>query len=291
MKNQTQMLIEGRAGNIGVPVRRILPFAQKRMVGPFIFLDHMGPAFFHAPQEQLDVRPHPHIGLSTLTYLLEGSMYHRDSLGFKQEILPGAVNWMTAGKGISHSERETPEARKQDRTLHGLQFWVALPLEEEDREPSFIHYPDEVIPHIVSETADIHMVAGQAFGKVSPLKAYSPMTFMVIKAKEDGVFRYQSEADQELGVYVVKGRAQVSDQRLVEGQLLVFQTGSEIEVNYESQTVLAVIGGKAFSEERFIWWNFVSSSREKIELAKKAWREGTFPMVPGDTEFIPLPEK
>lgn len=291
MKNQTTLLIEGRSGNIGVPIRRILPYHQKRMVGPFIFLDHMGPAFFHAPKEQLDVRPHPHIGLSTLTYLLEGSMLHRDSLGYTQEILPGAVNWMTAGKGIAHSERETSEARTQDRTLHGLQFWVALPLSEEDREPSFVHYPDETIPHLSSSTADVHLVAGSAGNKVSPLKAYSPMTFMVLKARATGVFSHQSGAHEELALYVVKGEVQVNQQIISGGQLQVFALGSEIEFTYSSEAIVAIIGGEPLAEERFIWWNFVSSSKEKIELAKRAWQEGTFPMVPGESEFIPLPEK
>ena len=290
MNNSINLVIEPREKDIGITVRRILPWAKKRMVGPFIFLDHMGPAELHPP-EGMDVRPHPHIGLSTLTYLLEGSMFHRDSLGYTQEILPGAVNWMTAGKGISHSERETPEARAHDRTLHGLQFWVALPLSEEDREPSFVHYPDETIPHLSTPTADIHLVAGAAGNKVSPLKAYSPMTFMVLKASAQGTFHHRPEAREELALYVVKGKVQVNEKSLSEGQLQVFAQGSLIEFTYSSDAIVAIIGGEPLAEERFIWWNFVSSSKEKIEAAKRAWQEGTFPMVPGETEFIPLPEK
>ena len=290
MKNKVQFVIDSRLKDIGIPVRRILPWMKKRMVGPFIFLDHMGPVLLKAPHDHIDVRPHPHIGLSTLTYLFEGSLLHRDSLGVKQLIVPGEVNWMTAGKGISHSERESPEARAQDRTIHGLQFWVALPKEFEDVEPSFIHYEKEEIPEFKTESLDINLVAGSAFGHTSKLKAYSPLIFMVMRAFQEGSFSFNEEG-YEHALYIVKGSVTINDQIYREGQMIVMEGDSEIDIIHSSDALLALIGGKAFPERRFIWWNLVSSSNEKIELAKRAWREGTFPQVPGDDEKIPLPDE
>lgn len=290
MKNQIELVIRPRAKDIGIQVRRILPWAKKRMVGPFIFLDHMGPALLKAPDDGMDVRPHPHIGLSTLTYLFEGEILHRDSLGVEQLIVPGQVNWMTAGKGISHSEREPKEARTRNRTIHGLQFWVALPLEAEDVEPSFHHYQEDVIPVIHNDQLTIKVVAGSYEGQTSGLKAYSPMSFMVMEAKGRGLFHFQPSAGHEHALYVVRGSLQVDEQIIHQNEMVVFQKDSSLSVTYEADTLFALIGGEPFPEPRYIWWNLVSSSKEKIDVARKSWQEGSFPMVPGDDEKIPAPE-
>lgn len=289
MKNSINQIIEGREKDIGITVRRILPWAKKRMVGPFIFLDEMGPALLHAPSDHMDVRPHPHIGLSTLTYLFEGSMLHRDSLGYTQEIIPGEVNWMTAGKGIAHSERETSEARLHDRTLHGLQFWVALPKEAEDMAPSFQHYGKEHVPHIKTASATIDVIAGSLNEHQAPLKVYSPMVFYIIRANAQGEIKLPSQG-HELALYIVKGSIRIENEVYESSRMVVLNTGSDIEFSHSSDALVAVIGGAPFPEDRFIWWNFVSSSKEKIEAAKKAWENGTFPQVPGDTDIIPLPK-
>ena len=291
MKNFIELVIEPRAKDIGIPVRRILPWAQKRMVGPFIFLDHMGPAILKAPADHMDVRPHPHIGLSTLTYLFEGEIHHRDSLGVEQLIVPGEVNWMTAGRGISHSEREPQRNRAKDRTIHGLQFWVALPVEKEDMDPSFSHYEKAEIPEIATPTALIKLVAGSAFGKTSGLKAHSPMTFLVHSAKAAGDFTFEGIAGHEHALYVVRGEVTVGEEAYRQNQMVVFKKGSSFEASHSADALFALIGGEPFPEPRYIWWNLVSSSREKIEQAKRAWALGTFPQVPGDPEKIPLPEE
>lgn len=288
MKNEIELVIGARAKDIGIPVRRILPWAKRRMVGPFIFLDHMGPVILHAPKDRIDVRPHPHIGLSTLTYLFEGSLLHRDSLGSIQIILPGEVNWMTAGKGISHSERETEEARGLDRTIHGLQFWVALPKEKEDVEPSFHHYEKEDIPEFKTNSLFVNLVAGSAYGYTSKLKSFSPMIFMVMRAFQEGQFSYQ-QLGHDYALYVVKGKVMVDDKTYEEGQMIVFKRGSAINVGHSADALFALIGGESFPEPRYIWWNLVSSDQGKIEAAKKAWIDGSFPQVPGDDEKIPLP--
>lgn len=288
MKNEINLIIEPRAKDIGITVRRILPWQKKRMVGPFIFLDHMGPAVLHAP-DGMDVRPHPHIGLSTLTYLFEGAIVHRDSLGVVQTIVPGEVNWMTAGKGISHSERESAEERTHDRTIHGLQFWVALPKEKEDVDPSFDHYDAEKIPKFDNGSALIDIVAGTAFGKKSPLKAYSPMKFMIIKARHNGSVDIQSDG-HELALYVVNGKVKIDGNEYGSTKMVVFNTGSDLSIEYSADAVVAVLGGEPFPEPRYIWWNLVSSDHDKIEKAKASWINGTFPMVPGETEKIPLPD-
>lgn len=290
MKNNIEIVIESRAKDIGIPVRRILPWAKKRMVGPFIFLDHMGPVLLKAPTDRIDVRPHPHIGLSTLTYLFEGALLHRDSLGSLQEILPGEVNWMTAGKGISHSERETDEARQHNRTIHGLQFWVALPINEEDREPSFHHYEKSDIPEFETDSLFINLVAGSYQRHTSKLKAYSPMIFMVMRALKEGTFIFE-KAPGEHALYVVKGSVKLDGNSYSEGQMIVMRAGSGVEASHSADAVLALIGGEIFPEPRYIWWNLVSSSQEKIALAKKAWIEGTFPQVEGDSERIPAPDQ
>lgn len=290
MKNKIELIIKPRVKEIGITVRRILPWAKKRMVGPFIFLDHMGPAFMKAPNDHLDVLPHPHIGLSTLTYLFEGKLVHRDSLGVEQLIEPGQVNWMTAGRGISHSEREPSGVRDRDRTIHGLQFWVALPIDQEDIEPSFEHYDEDAIPVIENDSLNIKLVAGSAFGKTSKLKAYSPMTFMIMTAHSAGKFNFSKIAGHEYAVYVVKGELGIDEDTINENEMIVFEKESDIEITYNENALFVLIGGEPFPEPRYIWWNLVSSSQVKIDAAKKAWKEGSFPLVPGDQEKIPAPD-
>lgn len=288
MKNSINLVIEPREKDIGITVRRILPWQKKRMVGPFIFLDHMGPADLHAP-DGMDVRPHPHIGLSTLTYLFKGAIVHRDSLGVVQTIVPGEVNWMTAGKGISHSERESSEARTHDRTIHGLQFWVALPKDKEDIDPSFEHYDAPQVPKYDNGTSIIDVVAGSAFGKTSPLKAYSPMKFMTLKARAAGSVEVKSDG-HELALYVVEGTVKIDGTEYGSTKMVVFNPGSDLSFEYSADAVVAVLGGEPFPEPRYIWWNLVSSEHAKIDKAKAAWIDGSFPMVPGETEKIPLPD-
>lgn len=289
MKNEINQIIESRAKDIGITVRRVLPWAKKRTVGPFIFLDHMGPAHMKPPHDHMDVRPHPHIGLSTLTYLFEGAIVHRDSLGVVETIIPGEVNWMTAGKGISHSERESEEAREHKRTIHGLQFWVALPKEKEDIDPTFEHFGKDDVPKHDTGHATVDIVAGTAFGKTSPLTAHSPMIFLTIKANKEGRIEIPSNG-QELAIYIVEGSATLNGQKFQKERMVVFKKDSGISLEHSEDALIAVIGGEPLPEERFIWWNFVSSSKDKIEEAKKAWRDGSFPQVPGDHEKIPLPQ-
>jgi len=245
MRNEINLIIDPREKDIGIKVKRILPWAKKRMVGPFNVLDEMGPALLNAPKEQVDVRPHPHIGLSTLTYLLQGSLLHRDSLGYVQEILPGEVNWMTAGKGISHSERETTEARQHDRTLHGLQFWVALPKDKEDMDPTFEHYGKNQVPKIESHSSVIDVVGGSFKGQQGPLKAHSPLVFYVIHAKGKGIVDIPSQG-YELALYIVKGTVKVGGDEFGANHMVVFTTGSDIEISHSEDALVAIIGGESF---------------------------------------------
>jgi redox-sensitive bicupin YhaK (pirin superfamily) len=282
------MKIEGKKSDLGggLTIHRILPNQKKRMVGPFCFFDHMGPVIA-GPEQNTDVRPHPHIGLSTLTYLFEGRIAHRDSLGSNAVIEPGAANWMTAGRGISHSERTPSSDRSSTRHLHGLQFWVALPIEKEECDPSFKHYSQELIPSTENEERKISVIAGDAFGLSSPVETSSPLLFTVIEAKKDFTFSLPS-SHFELAIYMVNGFAKLQNEELQDHQLLVLENLSPIEVRAGSR--FALFGGETMPEGRHIWWNLVSSSKEKIEAAKRQWIEGKFPMVPGEVEFIPVPE-
>lgn len=289
MSNEIDVIIPARATNIGIEVNRILPFHKKRMVGPFIFLDEMGPVVLYNQEQSMDVRPHPHIGLSTLTYLFEGEILHRDSLGNEQVIVPGEVNWMTAGRGISHSEREPVYNRSLTRHIHGLQFWVALPKELEEIAPSFIHYGKEAIPSFKESSLEINLVAGHAFGRTSELKTYSPLIFMTMKASDNGVFNYPGSS-HELALYVIEGEIKINGEVFSQKTMVSFKIGSSIAAEYKKGTLFVLIGGEAFPEKRFIWWNLVSSDMEKIERAKKEWSDGTFPSVPGEHEKIPLPK-
>ncbi|MEN0058928.1 MAG: pirin family protein [Bdellovibrio sp.] len=268
-------------------VHRLMPYAKKRMVGPFIFFDYF-PATDFAAGEGMDVRPHPHIGLSTLSYLLEGQVLHHDSLGCKQVLTPGDVNWMTAGSGISHSERMPLEVKQQPHRLHLLQFWIALPLAEEDRAPSFTHHPQKTIPRFQVDEADITLVAGEAFQKRSPVETFSPLFFMDVHLPSGKVFAFDPE-DQELAFFILSGELLVDDKAIGTDDFVVLQPDSSLRVKASKDTRFVVLGGKAFAEPRHIYWNYVSSSKDKIEQAKKAWRDGSFPQVPGEPDIIPLP--
>ncbi|WP_226018888.1 pirin family protein [Novosphingobium sp. FKTRR1] len=273
----------------GFSVRRALPSAQRRMVGPFIFFDQMGPAAFTGDQA-LDVRPHPHIGLATVTYLLEGEIMHRDSLGSVQSILPGEVNWMTAGEGIVHSER-TPTARRGigDR-LAGLQTWVALPTAHEETAPSFSHYKADAIP--VAEDAGVRLtlIAGSADGLTSPVQTFSDMIYGDLVLAPGARYAFAAE-HVERAVYVVSGSLRVVGQEGAFGpsQLVVLKPGAQIVLTSDEATRLMLVGGEPLPEKRLIYWNFVSSRADRIEQAKDDWRADRFPHVPAESEFIPLP--
>ncbi|WP_119301343.1 pirin family protein [Dongia deserti] len=270
----------------GFPVRRALPAIERRMIGPFIFLDQMGPTQLAAGQ-RLNVRPHPHIGLSTMTYLLEGKILHRDSLGTVQMIRPGAVNWMTAGGGIAHSERTPADAG--DDMLAGIQFWVALPKSREEMAATFLHLDSGDLPVIEDGRVSARLIAGEAFGARSPLSAPHPMICMDVAMVPEASFEPPTSY-AERALYVVGGQIELAGIRCGQGQLLVLPSGSIGVVRALSDARLIVLGGEPMDGPRHIWWNFVSSSKERIEQAKQDWKLGRFPAVPGETEFIPLPE-
>ena len=288
-EGQLDLIIEPKAKDLGgFTVRRVLPSPERRMVGPFIFFDHMGPAEF-APGSGVNVRAHPHIGLATITYLFEGEMLHRDSLGCVQPIRPGAVNWMTAGRGIVHSEKVTDEVRASGQRLHGLQTWVALPREAEESDPAFEHYPAAGIPALNVGGAAIRVVLGSAFGVSSPVKTHSDSLYVeVLLEPGQSVDIPQAE---ELAVYVVEGSVAIDRQFVDAGVFAVLHGGASGRVTAESPARVMFAGGDTLPGERFIWWNFVSSSRGRIEQAKSDWREQRFDAVPGETDFIPLPER
>ena len=277
----------------GMTVTRIIPQAKKRMIGPFVFFDHMGPVDIKAGQNT-DVRPHPHIGLSTFTYLIEGRMVHRDSLGTEMTIKPGDVNWMTAGRGIAHSERGHPDDKHIDHRLHGLQLWVALTDALEDTDPDFAHYDSTVIPRTSTAGCEISVVAGAAFGQASPVRTSSPLLLIEVKANSDsdaaGRFLDIDFNNFETGVYVIDGQVRIDDQVFVTHEMLYVAPHTAKRLQFDNTAHFVILGGEPFATPRFVWWNLVSSSREKIEHAKQSWKDGTFPMVPGETEFIPAPD-
>lgn len=282
--------IQGKASDLGggLVIHRILPNRAKRMVGPFTFLDHMGPLTASADQNT-DVRPHPHIGLSTLTYLYAGRMLHKDSIGSVAEITPGEVNWMTSGKGISHSERTPDNEKGKERPLHGLQFWIALPDDLEDCEPSFQHYKKSQIPKVEHVQYSISVIVGEAFGKTSPVKTTSPMIFTDIKAKDDCEIKLKIK-DFELAAYVLEGSLTFEENQVPKLEMIIADVNQELVLQVKKGTHFVIIGGIPFTTPRFMWWNLVSSSKEKIENAKRLWETRQFPQVPGETEFIPLPK-
>jgi redox-sensitive bicupin YhaK (pirin superfamily) len=267
-------------------VRRALPDKRRQRVGPFIFFDHMGPAEF-PPGTGVNVRSHPHIGLATITYLFEGEILHRDSLGYVQPIRPGEVNWMTAGRGIVHSEKVTPELLESGQKLHGLQTWVALPVEHEEDEPRFEHYGADGIPKVSFEGVETTVVIGTAYGETSPVQAASETLYVEAKM-EAGAILELPEAE-ELGVYVIDGSIEVGGEIVSAGVLAVLNNGSRPGISTTDGAHVMLCGGDSLEGDRIVWWNFVSSSRERLEQAKSDWNEGRFDAVPGETDFIPLP--
>jgi redox-sensitive bicupin YhaK (pirin superfamily) len=270
-------------------VHRLLPAFPQKMIGPFIFFDHMGPAEL-APGQGLDVRPHPHIGLATVTYLFEGAILHRDSLGSVQRIVPGDVNWMTAGRGIVHSERTAPEDRPAGPHLHGIQTWVALPREFERAEPTFIHYPAATLPALQLPGVTLRLMIGSAYGMHSPVRTYSDTFYAAAELEPDARFALPADVP-ERGVYVVEGDVSVGGQAVPRFHMASVPAGVAAEVHAASGARVMLVGGAPLDGDRFVWWNFVASSRELIETAKEDWRRQRFGKVPGETEWIPLPEK
>ncbi|HEY9101577.1 pirin family protein [Chitinimonas sp.] len=273
----------------GFSVKRLLPSLPKQAVGPFIFFDHMGPAD-QAPGEGMDVRPHPHIGLATVTYLYEGEITHRDSLGYVQVIRPGDVNWMTAGHGVTHSERTPDEPRAHGQTIHGIQTWFALPKEYEDTDPGFWHHPASTLPLIEAPGLSLRVILGTAYGLTSPVHTYGDTLYVAGELDAGASFDIPAE-HVERGVYLARGAIEIDGEALVPGQLAVLVPGKTVTVTAQADTRLLVLGGEPLDGPRFIWWNFVATTRERIEEAKQRWEEDRFPKVPGETERIPLPHK
>jgi len=285
-----ETVIVPRARDLGgFEVRRALPSAKKQMIGPFIFFDQMGPSEFILG-EGIDVRPHPHIGISTVTYLFRGEIMHRDSLGVEQPIQPGAVNWMTAGNGIVHSERTGTEERNRGAKLFGIQSWVALPRSMEETDPAFVHHGADDLPEISDAGSKVRLITGDLYGERSPVKSTSDM-FYADAALEPGAKLPLPPVHEERGIYIAEGSIRIAGDIFDAGRLLVFRPGDEITVTAKAASRILLLGGEPMDGPRYIWWNFVSSSKERIEQAKEDWKAMRFDTVPGDSEFIPLPEK
>lgn len=285
-----ETVIVPRARDLGgFSVRRALPSARKQMVGPFIFFDQMGPAEFLLGQG-LDVRPHPHIGLSTVTYLFDGEIMHRDSLGVVQPIKPGALNLMTAGRGIVHSERTAPDERAKGPRLFGIQAWAALPQSHEENAPDFAHFDEAKLPRISGEGKRVRVIMGSLYGETSPV-AFPWDVFYAEAVLAPGAVLPLDPTHDERAVYVVSGEIDIMGDVFGAGRLLVFRPGDRISILATAQTRLMLMGGEPMDGPRHIWWNFVSSRKERIDQAKAEWKTGKFQTVPGDAEeFIPLPD-
>jgi redox-sensitive bicupin YhaK (pirin superfamily) len=285
-----ERVIEGLARDIGgFPVTRVLPAIGRRAVGPFVFLDHMGPTTLAAGQG-LDVRPHPHIGLATVTYLFSGEIVHRDSLGYEQTIQPGDINWMNAGRGIVHSERTDPRQRVRPAAVHGLQLWVALPREEEESAPTFAHHPQATLPAWQHEGVSLRLLAGHGFGRTTAVHTLSPLLYVDAELPADTELEIPPE-HAERALYVVEGQLQSGETRVGPQRLLVLAPEVTVRVRALEATRVVLLGGAPLDGPRHMWWNFVSSDRERIERAKRQWAAGEFAAVTGDDEFIPLPER
>jgi len=286
---EADIILSGNTRDLGgFSVVRSIPQAKKRNVGPFVFLDHMGPLLL-TDTSKLDVRPHPHIGLSTVTYLFEGKGLHRDSLGHKQVIGPGDINWMTAGKGIVHSERTPEEDLVGGKKMHGVQIWVALPKEDEDCEPSFTHYSKTLLPKFkLQEAFDATLMIGKYGEHVSPVKAFAQMIFMELISKRNfsGKLSYP---EQEIGIFLIEGKATINNHELKTDDIIIVKDPKNIELSVSENTRLIIIGGEPHPEPRFMWWNFVSSSKEKIRDAAQRWKDQAMGKVPEENDFIPLP--
>jgi redox-sensitive bicupin YhaK (pirin superfamily) len=274
-------------------VRRLLPSAARQSVGPFLFFDHFGPVTA-MPDDNHDVRPHPHIGLATVTYLFEGAMLHRDSLGVVQRIEPGAINWMTAGAGIVHSERTPPDLLHGPRRSHGLQLWVGLPVAQEDVPPSFAHTPAEAIPCFTESGATVRLLIG-AWGSLrSPVNTFAKTLYLDVEMQPGGVLHLPAETEpgaSERGVYSVDNILSIDGESIEPYSMATLTPGAAARIEAPAGARFVVIGGEPMDGHRFMWWNFVSSSREKIERAKAAWSAQTMGKVPGETEWIPLPDR
>jgi redox-sensitive bicupin YhaK (pirin superfamily) len=273
----------------GFSVRRALPSAERRMVGPFVFFDQMGPAEFLLGNG-LDVRPHPHIGLSTVTYLFQGEIMHRDTLGTVLPIRPGELNWMTAGRGIAHSERTAPEQRHGGARLFGIQSWVALTAQDEETAPTFEHYGAAEMPVLNGEGKTVRVIAGRLLGATSPVRTSSPMFYADVALEAGASVPLDPDYD-ERAIYTVEGEVDITGDLFGPGQLLVFKPGDRITIRARNPARFLMLGGEPLDGPRHIWWNFVSSRKDRIEQAKEDWKQGRFDTVPGETEFIPLPER
>jgi redox-sensitive bicupin YhaK (pirin superfamily) len=274
----------------GVGVRRALPSAKCHSVGPFVFLDHIGPVELPVGRG-IDVRPHPHIALATLTYLFAGDLVHRDSLGSVQTIVPGDVNWMSAGRGIVHSERTSPDSRATGSKLHGLQSWVALPKEAEESAPTFRHYPRATIPTVRHRDCELTVIAGHLFDQRSPVEVLTDTVYALVRLPSQGVFGPPRDVP-ERAIYVVEGTIETNGNDYAPGSLVVFHRDHEVALRAETDAQFIFLGGAPLDGPRHIWWNFVSSDPARIEQAKIDWKEQRFPKIPGDDrDLMPLPEK
>ncbi len=273
----------------GLEVRRAVPAIQARSVGPFVFVDHMGPAAFAAGRG-IDVRPHPHIGLATVTFLWSGTLQHRDTLGTRQDIGPGDVNWMTAGRGIAHSERTPAMLREHQHPLHGMQTWVALPKDDEETAPAFHHHAAATLPQIERPGARLRIVAGRAYGEESPVRVFADTLYVAIDL-DAGAGTGLDARHRERALYVLEGDAQLDGVDIPVMHLIVLDDGVHHRLHAKTALKAMLLGGEPLDGPRHLWWNFVSSSKDRIEQAKHDWRTGNFGQVPGETEFIPLPER
>src|ERR1700712_3756871 len=288
--------ITGKAHDLGDGffVTRLLPQIARRSIGPFVFFDYFGPVDF-APGKGIDVRPHPHIGLATITYLFDGAQMHRDTLGSVQEIKPGDVNWMTAGRGIAHSERTGDELRARGHRLHGIQTWVGLPQKDEEADPHFQHFAAADLPQSEENGVRLRMITGEAFGLASPVKVFSPIFYADARFEAGGSFTVTAE-HEERALFIVDGEFQIGGgnhggEPHGTGAMLFLEKGEVVTLFADSTARVMLLGGAPLDGPRHIWWNFVSSSKNRIEVAKSDWKEGRFAKVPGDKEFIPLPDK
>ncbi|MBV9138972.1 MAG: pirin family protein [Hyphomicrobiales bacterium] len=285
-----ELIIVPRARDIGgFEVHRALPHAKRQMVGPFIFFDQMGPAQFLAGQG-MDVRPHPHIGLATVTYLFDGRVMHRDSEGNALEIAPGAMNLMTAGRGIAHSERTPQSARETGQPMFGIQSWIALPRDQEEIAPSFQHFDAASLPVIEDKGVWARVIAGSAFGKASPVETFSDWLYAEVVLEAGAQVPFDPD-HEERAIFVAEGEVEIAGDSFEAPRLLVFRPGDRITIVAKRRARLMFLAGAAMEGPRYIWWNFVSSRKERIEEAKEDWKMGRFAGVPGETEFIPLPER
>ncbi|WP_372826041.1 pirin family protein [Polaromonas sp.] len=273
----------------GFKVRRLLPAAQRQSVGPFLFFDHFGPVTI-SPGGSHDVRPHPHIGLATVTYLFDGAIMHRDSLGCVQRIAPGAINWTTAARGIVHSERGPQDLKASSYINHGIQLWAALPREHEETAPDFEHTPAEAIPSLALGETQVRLLIGEAFGQKSPVRTFAPTLYLDVQLAADAAFELPP-LTHELAVYAVDGDITIDGEMLPAHRLAVLAPGATVTLLAGQATRLMVIGGDALDGHRFMWWNFVSSRKERIVQASRDWEAQTMGQVPGDAELIPLPER